>query len=82
MALDQAFKDLIKNRKVNDLQPFCSYQVLYNSLSKEDQAALDKAWENNYPMNLVVQALRKDGYKCSADTIRLHRNGTCKCPKD
>ena len=82
MALEQALKEIIKNRKTNDLQPFCAYQTLYDSLSKEDKATLDKAWENNYPMNLIVQALRKDGHKCSADTIRMHRNGNCKCPKN
>ena len=81
MTLEQAFNDIIKSRQKNDLSPYCSYQMLYLSLSKEDRAALDKAWESNYPTNLIVQALRKDGHKCSADTIRVHRNGTCKCPK-
>jgi hypothetical protein len=51
-------------------------------LAKEDQKTLDEAWEKNYPTNLIVQALRADGYKCSADTIRTHRYGTCRCPKE
>lgn len=82
MGLDDAFKEILQTRSRNDMSPYCSYELLYQSLSKEDQKTLDKAWENNYPTNLIVQALRKDGHKCSADTIRLHRNGTCKCPKN
>ena len=82
MGLEQAFNEIIKKRQKNDLSPYCSYQMLYLSLNEADQKALDNAWANNYPMNLIVQALRKDGHKCSADVMRTHRNGTCKCPKD
>lgn len=82
MGLEKAFEDLIASRKSNRTSMFCSYQTLYNTLSKADQATLDKAWASNYPVNLIVQALRKDGHKCSADTIRAHRTGACKCPKD
>jgi hypothetical protein len=55
---------------------------MYDSLGKEDQKTLDEAWEKNYPVNLIVQALRSEGHKCSSDTIRIHRNGTCRCPKE
>lgn len=82
MGLEDAFNDILSKRQKNDLSPYCAYKLLYDALTKEDQKVLDTAWKNNYPMNLIVQALRKDGHKCSADTIRLHRNGTCKCPKN
>lgn len=82
MNLEDALNEIIASRKDNKSLIYCAYQTLYNSLSDADKATLDKAWANNYPMNLVVQALRKEGYKCSSDTIRIHRNGTCKCPKD
>lgn len=81
MALEKAIEDLLQARKTNSSLIFCAYQTLYDSLPKEDKATLDKAWANGFPVNLVVQALRKEGHKCSSDTIRAHRNGTCKCPK-
>ena len=81
MGLEKAFEELIASRKDGKSLIFCSYQALYNNLPEKDKATLDKAWANNYPVNLIVQALRKEGYKCSADNIRAHRTGSCKCPK-
>ena len=82
MALDKAIAEILSARKNGHTLIYCAYQTLYNSLPDADKATLDKAWANNFPINLIVQALRKDGHKCSSDTIRTHRNGTCKCPKD
>lgn len=82
MALDKAFEEILAARKNGHTLIYCAYQTLYNNLPDNDKATLDKAWANDFPINLIVQALRKEGYKCSSDTIRLHRNGTCKCPKD
>jgi hypothetical protein len=82
MALDNAFNEILSKRKTHRSSMYCAYQLLYNSLSKEDQKSMDDAWAKNYPVNLIVQALRSDGHKCSADTIRLHKTGTCKCPKE
>ena len=82
MALDEAFEEIISKRTVRREGGVCSYQFMYDKLSIEDQKTLDKAWANNYPVNLIVQALRADGKKCSSDTIRLHRSGTCRCPKE
>jgi TRAP-type C4-dicarboxylate transport system substrate-binding protein len=55
--------------------------ALYNSLPKEDQKALDKAWDAQLPVSLIVKALRQEGYKTSQDTVRAHKKGECKCPK-
>ena len=82
MALEEALNEILGARKTNKLSPFCAYQSLYQSLSKADQSTIDKAWANNYPVNLIVQALRKDGHKTSSDAVRAHQNGTCRCPKD
>jgi hypothetical protein len=82
MALNDKFSEILSKRSVRRGSPNCAYFDLYQSLSKEDQKALDEAWVKNYPTNLIVQALRADGHKCSSDTIRLHRNGTCRCPKE
>lgn len=81
MALNDAISEIISKRKTHNLSEFCSYQSLYNSLSEEDQKTLDDAWAKNYPTNLIIQALRSEGHKASADTIRAHRSGTCRCPK-
>ena len=82
MALEKAIEELLASRKDNRSLVYCAYQSLYNSLSDADKATLDDAWAKNFPVNLIVQALRKEGHKCSSDTIRTHRNGTCKCPKN
>lgn len=82
MALENAFTEILSKRTTHRMSTTCSYQQMYETLSKEDQKTLDEAWAKNYPVNLIVQALRSDGHKCSADTIRTHRNGTCRCPKD
>jgi hypothetical protein len=82
MALDKAIQSILESRKVHHGLELCAYQSLYNSLSESDQKTLDDAWAKNYPVNLLVQALRADGHKCSADTMRTHRNGTCRCPKE
>ena len=82
MALDKAITEILSKRTTHRMAATCSYQALYDSLNKDDQKTLDEAWEKNYPVNLIVQALRSDGHKCSADTIRTHRNGTCRCPKE
>lgn len=82
MALDKAIQSILDSRKVHNGLNKCAYQALYDRLDKEDQKTLDEAWAKNYPVNLLVQALRADGHKCSADTMRTHRLGTCKCPKE
>ena len=83
MALEKAFDEIISKRAAGRLlSNQCAYKSLYDSLSEADQKTLDDAWEKNYPVNLIVQALRSEGHKCSSDTIRIHRNGTCRCPKE
>lgn len=70
----------LKPRLKNDNE--CAYMTLYNSLSKEDRKAIDEAWEKNIPMNLIVRALRQEGHKTSNDSIRAHKKGDCRCPKE
>jgi hypothetical protein len=82
MALDDKFSEILSKRTMRRTTGICVYQELYNNLSDKDKKALDHAWANGYPTSLVVQALRADGHKCSSDTIRVHRNGTCRCPKE
>jgi len=80
MSLADKLKEiqLASTRKYTE---FCPYQELYNSLDDKDQKTLDNAWAKNYPVNLIVKALRADGHKTSSDAVRAHTNGTCRCPK-
>lgn len=82
MALENALQEIISKRNIRRTTGVCTYQLMYENLTVSDKKALDEAWQKGYPVSLVVQALRADGHRCSADTIRLHRSGTCRCPKE
>ncbi len=82
MALENAFVEILSKRNIRRVGGVCTYQEMYNNLTANDKKTLDEAWAKGYPVSLIVQALRADGHKCSADTIRLHRSGTCRCPKE
>lgn len=79
MTLADTIKEISKNMRG---QTYCAYQVLYNNLTKDDQKALDDAWNKGVPTSLIVKALRQEGHKTSSDSVRGHRNGECKCPKN
>jgi hypothetical protein len=79
MALAKTLEQFSMN--VKRISQYCAYQFLYNSLSKEDQKALDDAWAKDMPVSIVVKALRQEGHKTSMDSVRAHRKGECKCPK-
>jgi hypothetical protein len=57
----------------------CAYKVLYDSLPKIDQEALDNAWAKGYSINTILNAIRSEGHKSSNETLRAHKNKTCKC---
>jgi hypothetical protein len=81
MSLEDKLIEMAKANKTNRHSIYCAYQELYNSLDDKDKKSLDNAWAKNYPVNLVVKAIRADGHKTSSDAVRAHRNGTCRCPK-
>ena len=78
MALADKLKDL---QKVKTNKNFCPYQAMYDSLTPENQKALDEAWAKGLSANLILSALRSEGIKSSNEAIRLHFKGLCKCPK-
>jgi hypothetical protein len=82
MALNDKFNEILAKRTIRRTTGVCVYQEMYDNLSDKDKKTLDDAWASHYPTSLIVQALRADGHKCSSDSIRLHRNGTCRCPKE
>jgi hypothetical protein len=80
MALaDKISEQVLARKKIR--VGYCAYQTLYDSLSKEDQKAIDDAWEKGYSINIILSALRADGHKSSNESLRAHKNGTCKCQK-
>ena len=79
MALADKLNDL---QKVQKRKPdFCPYKAMYDSLTPENQKALDEAWAKGLSANLILSALRSEGIKSSNEAIRLHFKGLCKCPK-
>jgi len=60
----------------------CIYQALVDSLSKEDQIALENAWQKGVAQRIILRALRVEGHKTSNESIANHRSGNCRCPKN
>lgn len=79
MSLDKALEELAAKQK--GFSKFCSYQILLNTLSDKDKKTLDEAWAKGYSANIIVKALRAEGHKVTAESIRSHKRSLCKCPK-
>jgi len=78
MALSEAI-DMLRVLRTPNLR--CPYKILYDSLLPEDKKAIDNAWEKGYSLNIIMRALRNEGYKTSNESLSAHRRGTCPCPK-
>ena len=63
MGLADSIDKFSKNSRT--YSQYCSYQMFYDKLSKEDQKALDNAWEKGLGVSIVVRAIRKEGHKMS-----------------
>lgn len=81
MGLSEIIEELAAKSIRRDTE-FCAYQSLYNSLSAADQKALDNAWDKGYSVSIILRAIRSQGYKTSNESIRSHRHGSCRCPKE
>jgi hypothetical protein len=79
MSLEKALGELASKQKM--FSPFCAYQITINTMPDKDRKALEEAWAKGYSANIIVKALRQEGYKATAESIRAHRSGVCKCPK-
>jgi hypothetical protein len=79
MGLLDRFEEMLEAQKPTGV---CSYMNLYKSLPDKEKQALDMAVLKGYSQNIIIKALRAEGYKCSADTMRSHFKGLCKCPKE
>ena len=61
--------------------PFCAWQQILNAMPDKDKKAVDDAVKRGVPIQFIVNALRKEGYKTSKDSYTLHYKGRCKCAK-
>jgi hypothetical protein len=77
MALAKKLQEIGESRN----KSICYYKKMYDSLSPEDQKALDEAWAKKYSANEILMALRAEGIKSSNEAIRKHRIGACGCQK-
>jgi len=59
----------------------CVYQVMVDAMPKDEQEALQAAWDKGYSQRIILRALRSEGYKTSNEAIQGHRSGSCKCQK-
>lgn len=75
MGLAKKLQEIGESRNRN----VCYYKKMYDSLSPEDQKALDDAWAKKYSANEILMALRAEGIKSSNEAIRRHRIGACGC---
>lgn len=80
MGLADSLKKLGETR-IRQSNEICAYQLLLNSMTKDDQKALEMAWEKGYPVAEVITILRREGHKTSSTSVNAHRKGICKCPK-
>ena len=80
MSLEKKLEELASVQK--PYSKFCAYQMIVNNMSEKDKKALDDAWSKGFSANIIVKALRAEGYKTTPESIRLHRRGMCKCPKN
>lgn len=60
---------------------FCPWQMLINTMPDTDKKAVDDAIQRGVPIQLIINALRREGYKTSKDSFSLHSNRRCKCVK-
>jgi hypothetical protein len=75
MALAKKLQEIGESRN----KMYCAYKKMYDSLTPEDQKALDEAWAKKYSANEIMMALRAEGIKTSNESIRRHRIGACDC---
>jgi len=80
MSLEKKLEELMASQK--PYSKFCAYQMVLNTMPDKDLKALDDAWERGLSANIIVKALRAEGYKTTPEAIRHHRKGLCKCPKN
>ena len=80
MSLEKIIEEMVA--KTKNHSPYCAFQITLNAMTEKDRKALDAAWEKGISANIIVKALRASGYKATAEAIRTHRRGVCKCPKN
>lgn len=79
MSLEKKLEELASKQKA--FSKYCAYKMVLDSMPEKDIKSLEAAWERGLSANIIVKALRAEGYKTTPESIRHHRKGMCKCPK-
>ena len=58
---------------------YCVVGRLINKLTKEDAAALQKAFTDGTSARQIILALRMEGHKLSPESLNNHRKQRCQC---
>lgn len=59
--------------------PYCPWQHMLETMPDKDKKAVEDAVKRGVPMQFIINALRKEGYKTSKDSFVLHMKERCKC---
>ena len=73
-----SLKEMLDSYNLKNFE-ICAFARILEELPEEDQKALQKALDNNFPGSVLVKFLRAEGYKTSKDSIYNHIHGECKC---
>lgn len=61
----------------------CTLGTAWVKLTNEDRNGLRKAFASEIvSSNAISRALQKAGHDIKPGTVRRHRKGECRCPKD
>ena len=59
----------------------CLVARLMATMPDEDRATLEQAIAGDLTSNLIIRALRDEGYRVGRDSFYAHRRGNCPCAK-
>lgn len=79
MSLEKKLQELAIKQKM--FSPFCVFKLMIDTMPEKDRKALHDAWAKGYSANIILKALRAEGYKATSESIRAHLKGLCRCPK-
>jgi IS30 family transposase len=75
--------DLLEAEGPGDRSPaICRVSIVRAQLSPEDRAALDRVLaDQRWTAARIAEVLGRYGYEMSAESMRRHRRGDCRCSK-
>jgi hypothetical protein len=75
-----SIKEQVEKYGVASVQ-YCNFQKILYKLNREDLHDYQELIDRKINSSLLAKILVAEGYSISKETIRIHINGECKCPK-